>query len=384
MARQKYYGIIGNGETCALVSKVGNIEWLCLPQFDSQVVYSKIVSSMGHSLDIDINDNGRELDALKSSQEYVEGTAVLKTRLQFSGLSAQLTDFMPWPEPEAMESEKRIIFRILSLQNTSGKSKKFTVKVRINRGGNRKEIRENKIFRHDSCVYAITFLKKSLEIKLRPKELAEVPIILVYGVSEDEVRKTLSKLKLLDAQLQLQKCIGLWKNWIDKSRTLETLNADYTKAYKQSLVAMKLLTFEKNGAIIAAGTSSLPASIVGTHSWDYRFMWVRDAYYACRAFLASNHFYAVKRQLSFLFSVQEKDGHWASPFYTIDGRMPGDEVDIDRGEAVLRLNNGAKDQLQLDSEGSVIYMAYMYFLYSKDIEFLQKHMGNIETAANWI
>src|SRR3989338_6903853 len=201
---------------------------------------------------------------------------------------------MPWPEPEEMESEKRIIFRILSLQNTSRKSKKFTVKVRINRGGNRKEVRENKIFRHDSCVYAITFLKKSLEIKLRPKELAEVPIILVYGASEDEVRKTLSKLKLLDAQLQLQKCIGLWKNWIDKSRTLETLNADYTKAYKQSLVAMKLLTFEKNGAIIAAGTSSLPASIVGTHSWDYRFMWVRDAYYACRAFLASNHFYAVK------------------------------------------------------------------------------------------
>ena len=384
MNRQKYYGIIGNGETCALISKVGNIEWLCLPQFDSQVVYSKIVSSMGHSLDIDINDNGRELDALKSSQEYIEGTAVLKTRLQFSGLSAQLTDFMPWPEPEAMESEKRIIFRILSLQNTSGKSKKFTVKVRINRGGNRKEIRENKIFRHDSCVYAITFLKKSLEIKLRPKELVEVPIILVYGVSEDEVRKTLSKLKLLDAQLQLQKCIGLWKNWIDKSRTLETLSADYTKAYKQSLVTMKLLTFEKNGAIIAASTSSLPASIVGTHSWDYRFMWVRDAYYACRAFLASNHFYSVKRQLSFLFSVQEKDGHWASPFYTIDGRMPGDEIDIDRGEAILRLNNAAKSQLQLDSEGSVIYMAYMYFLYSKDIEFLQKHMGNIEAAANWI
>ncbi|MBI4174532.1 MAG: hypothetical protein HY517_02710, partial [Candidatus Aenigmarchaeota archaeon] len=208
MGRQKYYGIIGNGETCALISKVGNIEWLCLPQFDSHVVYSKIVSSMGHSLDIDINDNGRELDALKSSQEYIEGTAVLKTRLQFSGLSAQLTDFMPWPEPEAMESEKRIIFRILSLQNTSGKSKKFTVKVRINRGGNRKEVRENKIFRHDSCAYAITFLKKSLEIKLMPKELAEVPIILVYGISEDEVRKTLSKLKLLDAQLQLQKCIG--------------------------------------------------------------------------------------------------------------------------------------------------------------------------------
>ena len=168
MARQKYYGIIGNGETCALISKVGNIEWLCLPQFDSQVVYSKIVSSMGHSLDVDIDEDGRELEAVESSQEYIEDTAVLKTQLKFSGMSAELTDFMPWPEPEAMKSEKRIIFRILSLQNKSGKSKKFSVKVRLNRGGNRKEVKENKIFSHDSYAYAITFLKSSLEIKLKP------------------------------------------------------------------------------------------------------------------------------------------------------------------------------------------------------------------------
>lgn len=384
MGRQKYYGVIGNGETCALISKVGNIEWLCLPQFDGHVVYSKAMSSLGHSLDLDINENGSELDATESSQEYIEGTAILKTCLKFSDLSAELTDFMPWPEPEAMESEKRLIFRILSLQNKSGKSKKFSVKVRINKGGNRKEVKENRVFKHESYAYAITFLKSNLEIKLKPKETAEIPIILAYGKNEGEVKSILSKIKLLNPHLQLEKCKGLWKNWIDKSRTLETFNEDYAKAYKQSLITMKLLTFEKNGAIIAAGTSSLPASIVGTHSWDYRFTWVRDAYYACRAFLAGSHFYAVKRQLSFLFSVQENDGHWASPFYTIDGRIPGDELDVDSGEAILRLNNAAKSQLQLDSEGSVIYMTYMYFLYSKDIEFLFRYMKNIEAAANWI
>ncbi len=383
MGKQKYYGIIGNGETCALISKVGNIEWLCLPQFDGRVVYSKAVSSLGHSLDIDINENGRELDAVESSQEYIEGTAVLKTRLKFSGLAAELTDFMPWPEPESMESEKRIIFRILCLQNKSGEAKKLSVKVRINKGGNRKEVKENKIFLHDSCAYAVTFLKNSLEIKLKPKEMAEIPMILVYGANEGEVKNILSKTKLLDPRLQLQRCISSWQNWMDKSRTIETSD-DYAKAYKQSLMTMKLLTFEKNGTIIAAGTSSLPASIVGTHSWDYRFTWIRDAYYVCRAFLASNHFYAVKRQLSFLFSLQGKTGHWASPFYTIDGRIPGDEMDIDKGESVLRLNNAAKHQIQLDSEGSIVYLAYMYFLHSRDIEFLYKYLGNIESAANWI
>ena len=191
MARQQYYGIIGNGETCALISVAGNIEWLCLPQFDGNPVFSKTISSLGESLDVDINENDRELAATQSSHEYVENTAILKTSLRFSAISAEFTDFMPWPEPEAMESEKRIIFRILHMRNISGKTRRFSVKVRRNRGGNRKEVKEGRIISSDSYAYAVTFLGNRLDVMLRPRESAEIPIIIVYGGSENEVKTIL-------------------------------------------------------------------------------------------------------------------------------------------------------------------------------------------------
>jgi GH15 family glucan-1,4-alpha-glucosidase len=107
MPRQQYYGVIGNGETCALISSAGNIEWLCLPQFDGQLVFSKMISSLGESIDVDIDENGQELAASETRQEYLDNTAVLKTFLKFPLLEAEFVDFMPWPEPEAMDSDKR-------------------------------------------------------------------------------------------------------------------------------------------------------------------------------------------------------------------------------------------------------------------------------------
>src|SRR3989338_1115466 len=84
MPRQQYYGIIGNGETCALVSPTAEIDWLCLPKFDGNIVYSRALDRIsGQSFGLSLLDNNRELLVQNTKQAYIPKTNVLQTTISF-------------------------------------------------------------------------------------------------------------------------------------------------------------------------------------------------------------------------------------------------------------------------------------------------------------
>lgn len=392
MGNKPYYGIIGNGETIALISPKASIEWLCLPVFDQKLVYTKALDPInGDSVTLNFLKDGRELIPSSCSQDYIEKTNVLQTRLECPDMKARVIDFMPWKGISEVLEDKRVIYRVIKIKNTSSKKTTFSVicKSSLKSESNYAELQNGEIYHKDKDFVLGAVLKDTENVELKAGEEKTCSVAIVYSPTLEGVKKSIKKLRHALPERELNNTITFWRNWVHRGKTVSFKNKVYENVYFRSLLLLKLLTYEKSGGILAAPTASFPATPGGSENWDYRFMWLRDSYFACRSLLKSGHTEEVKKQLELFYRIQQKNGHWKLPFYTIDGEEPGDEIIVEglrgpHGEDNIRLNNEAKDQLQLDSEGAVLHLTYLYYRLTNDTEFLKKYWKHIRRTANWI
>jgi GH15 family glucan-1,4-alpha-glucosidase len=88
----------------------------------------------------------------------------------------------------------------------------------------------------------------------------------------------------------------------------------------RSALALKLHCFEDTGAIVAALTTSMPEAPGSGPHWDYRYCWLRDAYYALGAFRLLGHFEEREQFLQFLSTSRRRLADLdLAPLYRIDG-----------------------------------------------------------------
>ena len=76
-----------------------------------------------------------------------------------------------------------------------------------------------------------------------------------------------------EAEALFRDTVGYWRRWLSQC----TYTGRWREMVERSALALKLLSFEPTGAIVAAPTCSLPESIGGPRNWDYRYTWIRDA-----------------------------------------------------------------------------------------------------------
>ncbi len=358
------YGMIGDMHTVALVAIDGSIDWLCIPKFDSPSVFGAI---------LDDEKGGRFKiapvgDDVTCKQFYWPETNVLVTRFLAPDGAAELTDFISVGRADSGGPHRHQLIRRLTVV-------RGTLKFRM-------ECQPAFNYARDAHETQMTnegasFVSPSLALGLassvpleRRGSGAFADFTLREGHSAVFVLRHLSPdvgcgmcLSPEEAEELFRRTVDYWHRWIGKCK--------YTGRWREkvyrSALALKLMTYEPTGAIVAAPTCSLPEEIGGERNWDYRYTWIRDSAFTIYAFLRLGFTEEAERFMHFLshLCAEPREDGSLQIMYGIDGRKKLTEEVLDHldgymGSKPVRIGNGAYDQLQLDIYGELMDAVYLF------------------------
>ena len=375
------YGIIGNCKSSALINEDSSIDWCCLPQFDSSSIFCKIIDNKkGGNFKIDCDSS------FKISQKYLEKTAILITNFNNGKSEFDVIDFMPRYKNEVNNfySPPEIQRIIIPKKGTPSLKIFFDPKLNYAIGKTKKYIKENFIVSVlDDSSYETLFLytnfdKKSIieskEIKL--KETMFLNLSYNEKIDKPDVHKAL---------LEYEKTKVYWLNWCNKTPSF----GQYDNEVLRSAITLKLLTFEKTGAVLAAATTSIPETIGEVRNWDYRFCWIRDASMVIKIITKLGHQRIVKNFIDFIVDLIPTKNEKLQIMYGIDGQKILTEKTLDhlsgyKNSKPVRVGNAAYSQKQNDIYGILMDAIHFQFEKYKDDNYKHEQLWSIVKSVVWV
>ena len=367
------YGMVGDMHTVGLVGINGSIDWLCVPHFDSPSVFAAILDDKkGGRFRIAPVDDGATC-----KQFYWPETNVLVTRFLAPHGAVELTDFMPvgTAVPEGPRCH-RLIRRVSAVRGSIELSMDCHPAFNYARDAHVTEITNNGAeFRSNKLSLALAAtvpLQRDGDGAVAKFTLSEgeSAVFVLHEISAQQgCEPSLSDTEAEDA---FRHTVQYWRRWLSEC----TYVGRWREMVHRSALALKLLTFEPTGAIVAAPTCSLPEGIGGERNWDYRYTWIRDSAFTVYALLRIGFTETAERYMNFLSTLRGKsnpDGP-LQVMYGIDGRHNLDEEILDHldgymGSRPVRIGNGAYNQLQLDIYGELLDAAYLCNKYAAPISY---------------
>lgn len=357
------YALIGDARSSALVSSHGSIDWWCLPRFDGDPVFNRLLDrGRGGYFSIEPSI------PFRATRRYFPATNILETTFTTETGAVRLLDFMPAltePHKRALALPFREIVRRVECSHGHVPIE-VTLAPRPHFGSVTPSI-QHPLPNHYAFHWGANVLHLATTDRLSPRGGTLTGIIdlqtgqrLDLALSYSDIAPAyLPVLSTLDQIEHLT--TEFWHGWSGVC----TYRGPYRDAVLRSALALKLLTYAPSGAIIAAPTTSLPETIGGVRNWDYRYCWLRDAAFTVRALLRLGYRHEAHAFSEWLLHATRLTHPELRILYNVFGetRIPEqNRTDLDgyRGSRPVRIGNAAHKQFQLDVYGEVVGALSLY------------------------
>lgn len=353
-------GLIGNGAISGLISPLGEVVWACFPRFDGDPAFCSLLRERQGDDDIGIY-HVELLGCIRTEQSYLENTPVLVTRLHDSGGGVlEIRDFAPrFRQHDRMFCPMVLVRRIRRIAGNP------RIRIRL-----RPACQYGRLAaQHTRGSNHVRYLGGPVVLRLTTDASITAVMEATPHFLEDEITLFLGPDETVQgavAEIARHFCeetVGYWREWV---RHL-AIPFEWQDAVIRAAITLELNTFEDTGAIVAAMTTSIPEAPNSGRNWDYRYCWLRDAYFVVDALNQLGVTRTMERYLAYILNIVAgvSDGQ-LQPVYGISGGSDLEERQLDslagyRGMGPVRVGNDAYRQVQHDVYGSAILAATHVF-----------------------
>lgn len=340
-------GIIGNCSYLAYIDTVAQVKWLCMPRFDSSFIFGSLLDAEKGGI-FGIIPMASDFS---TEQYYLKNTNVLCTEFKTESGVFKVTDCAP--RFYHFERYFKPLMLIRKVEPISGEPR---IKVVCKPVGEYGSLVPQTVIGSNHIRY--------LNLEQQVRLTTDIPVN--YVVHEtlfilNEVKylvftfgEPLEAPLAVTAEEFIQKTKRYWVQWV-KSTSIPSI---YQEEVIRSALVLKLHQYEDTGGIIAAGTTSLPEIDGSGRTWDYRYCWIRDAFYTLNAFSSIGHFEELEKYFYYIENIVFDEKERIQPVYGIAGEKILTEKELPlagyRGNKPVRIGNDAFLQNQNDVYGHLL------------------------------
>ncbi|MCR5866662.1 glycoside hydrolase family 15 protein [Aquincola sp. J276] len=353
-------GIIGNCSISALIDDQARIVWCCYPRYDGDPVFHALLDS-AQGLQPDGSWQVCLEGQARSEQAYEDNTGVLRTRLfDADGGAVEITDFAPRYMLHGRPFRPlTLVRRVRALQGAP--RVRIVLRPRSDYGAEAPQVtRGSDHIRYvgsESTLRLTTNAPITYVIDETPFTLTQ-PISMILGPDE-AVHAAIEE----TARLLEEHTIAYWRAW---ARAL-AVPLEWQSAVIRAAITLKMCLYEDTGAIVAAMTTSIPEAPGSQRNWDYRFCWIRDAFFVVRALNSLSEVDTMEDYLRWLRdAIGDMAGGHVQPLYGIGLEHELVERELPhlsgyRGHRPVRVGNQAYEHFQFDVYGNIVLGAAQAF-----------------------